>query len=112
MNVQSQAFKFYLHDSVEACRLQLLGPLSSRELKELTGCWRTAKTTLKARKLILDVSLVTSFDDDARKWIATMVAEGALLVEAKKEPPSRPSQNGMLKRVVSSLLGARAQESL
>jgi hypothetical protein len=112
MNVQSRAFKFYLHDSVEACRLQLLGPLSSRELKELSGCWSTAKTTLKARKLILDVSAVSSFDDDARKWIAMMVAEGALLIEAKEKPPTRPSQNGILRRVVSSLLGARAQESL
>lgn len=112
MNVKPRAFKFYLHDSVEACRLQLLGPLSSRELKELTGCWRTARTTLKARKLILDVSAVTSFDDDSRKWIAAMVAEGALLVEAPvQQPPSRPSQNGILKRTISSLFGIRAQES-
>jgi hypothetical protein len=112
MNVQSRPFKFYLHDRVDACRLQLLGPLSTRELKELSGCWRTARTTLKARKLILDVSEVTSFDDDARKWIAHMVAEGALLIEAKEETPKRPSQTGTLRRVLSAVFGARAQESL
>ena len=110
--MSSPGFKFYLHDSVEACRLQLLGPLSSRELKELSGCWNTAKTTLKARKLILDVSAVTSFDDAARKWIAAMIAEGALLVEAPVEPPpSRPSQNGILKRTLSAIVGAGAQQS-
>ncbi len=111
MNVQIRAFKFYLHDSVEACRLQLLGPLTSRELKELSGCWNTARTTLKDRKLVLDVSGVTSFDDEARKWIAAMVAEGALLVEAPVEPPSRSTRNGILRRIVSSISGVRAQES-
>jgi hypothetical protein len=109
MNVSTTKFKFYLHDSVEACRLQLLGPLSFRELSELIGCWNTARTTLKARKLILDISAVTSIDDPGRKWVAAMVAEGALLIEAPVEAPSRPSQNGILKRMFGALLGVNAE---
>ena len=109
MKVQSPGFKFYLHDSVEACRLQLLGPLSEGALKELSGCWNTARTTLKERKLVLDVSAVTAFDDAARTWIAAMVAEGALLIEAPSEPPVRGSRNGILRRTFAALFRTSAQ---
>ncbi len=109
MIVQNSVFKFYLHDSVEACRLQLLGPLTAKVLKELSGCWNTAKTTLKSRKLILDISAVTIIDDDARQWIAKMVAEGALLVEASSGTKPRPSRNGIIRRTFASLFRASAQ---
>jgi hypothetical protein len=111
MNVQISTFRYYLHDSVESCRLQLFGPLTSADLKELTGCWSTARTTLEARKLILDISAVISVDDAGRQWIAAMSAEGALLVEASPEPPSRPCQNGIVRRMLNALSGISTQSS-
>ncbi|MCU1294819.1 MAG: hypothetical protein JWP08_3669 [Bryobacterales bacterium] len=108
MNVQRSKFRYYLHDSVEACRLQLLGPLTSAEIKELAGCWTTARTTLEARKLILDISAVTSVDDGGRKWIAAMVAEGASLVQPAPAQPARPCKNGFLQRIINALPGMGA----
>jgi hypothetical protein len=111
MNVQNLNFRYYLHDTVEACRLQLLGPLTSAEIRELTGCWSTARTTLKARKLILDISALTSVDDAGRKWIAAMVAEGALLIQSPSEQPNRPCKNGLLQRILNALPRAGAQSA-
>ena len=77
ISVRSSRFKYYIHDSVEICRLQLIGELSESEVGELKGCWATAKTTLDNRKLIVDVRAVHSIDEAGRDWLDSMVAEGA-----------------------------------
>ena len=71
-------FKYYIHDGIEACRLELLGDLNAAQLSELKGCWRTAKTTLGTRKLILDCKGLTALDDAGRDWVTSMQSEGAL----------------------------------
>lgn len=78
--VRSSFFKYYIHDSIESCRLQLLGQLSEADIPELSGCWRTAKTTLASRKLLLDLRNLSAFDDAGRQWIISMANEGALLL--------------------------------
>ncbi len=78
--VRSSVFKYYIHDSVESCRLQLLGELSETAIPELSGCWRTAKTILGSRKLLLDLRKLRAMDDSGRQWIISMANEGALLL--------------------------------
>ncbi len=78
--VRSSIFKYYIHDSVESCRLQLLGELSEAEVPELTGCWRTAKSTLGSRKLFLDLRNLRALDPAGKRWIISMANDGALLL--------------------------------
>lgn len=78
--VRSSFFKYYIHDSVDACRLQLIGDLSEAEVPELSGCWATAKTTLASRKVLLDLRKLATVDDLGKQWIISMASEGALLL--------------------------------
>ena len=75
--IRSSSFKYYIHDATEACRLQLFGELTENEVSELSGCWRTAKTTLGSRKLILDLRGLRAVDDAGKQWLAFMATEGA-----------------------------------
>lgn len=79
-SVRSSLFKYYIHDSVECCRFQLIGDLSEAELRELSGCWATAKTTLGSRNLLLDLRKLKAVDDSGKLWIISMANEGARLV--------------------------------
>jgi hypothetical protein len=77
--VRSAQFKYYIHDGVDCCRLQLIGDFTASELPDLAGCWDTVKTTLAARKLVLDLTGLRRADDDAKSWLIRMAAEGAIL---------------------------------
>lgn len=75
--VRSSSFKYYIHDGIECCRLQLIGDLSDLDVADLTGCWNTARTTLGRRKLILDLTALTKTDESGHEWLLSMVREGA-----------------------------------
>jgi hypothetical protein len=53
------------------------GPLTEMSVAELACCWQTAKPTLKDRILTLDLRGLTSVDESAKQWLASMVQEGA-----------------------------------
>ncbi|MBV8550207.1 MAG: hypothetical protein JOY54_02825 [Acidobacteriaceae bacterium] len=74
---RSSSFKYYIHDGTDACRLQLIGELTETEVTDLDGCWRTARTTLGSRKLVLDVHALARVDEAAKQWLAAMAVEGA-----------------------------------
>lgn len=76
-SLRSSRFKYYIHDGVAACRLQLVGELTEAEVPELNGCWRTARTTLAGRPLILDLNALDSVDEAGKQWLAGMAQEGA-----------------------------------
>ena len=78
--VRSAAFKYYIHDGSDSCRLQLIGEFTESEVAELNGCWRTARTTLGKRKLVLDLRGLKAVDDAAKRWIASMAQEGATYI--------------------------------
>ncbi|MGA8029123.1 MAG: hypothetical protein WB992_18440 [Bryobacteraceae bacterium] len=75
--VRSSSFKYYIHDAIEECRLQLLGELSEADVAELSGCWGTARTTLGSRKLVLDLRALKAVDEAGKQWLISMAAEGA-----------------------------------
>jgi hypothetical protein len=112
-------FKYYIHDSVGACRLQLLGQLNESEVAELSSCWETARTILGSRRLLLDVREVTSIDDSGKKWLAQMMQDGAAClpesflkdaIAGKVQPllQSTPcAKPGWFSRLLCFLRGAR-----
>jgi hypothetical protein len=74
---RSLAFKYYIHDSVQTLRFQLIGDLRALNVHELHGSWETARTTLSSRRFLLDVSQLYSTDDDGRAWLVRMKDAGA-----------------------------------
>jgi hypothetical protein len=75
--VRSSLFRYYIHDTAEALRLELLGELTDADVPDLSGCWRTAKTTLGSRRLVLDLRALKLADDAGKQWLARMADEGA-----------------------------------
>lgn len=71
------ALRYYIHDSTEVFRFQLIGDLREADVKELSGCWLTAKTTFGTRKLMLDLQGLRSTDESGKEWLLSMVREGA-----------------------------------
>jgi hypothetical protein len=114
--VCSSLFKYYIHDSVEACRFELIGQLTEAEIQDLNGCWRTAKTTFGRRKLILDLQGLQAVDEVAKEWLMGMANEGATYLpdsflrtglaaaSVRYEAPPKP---GFFTRVLSIFRGSR-----
>jgi anti-anti-sigma regulatory factor len=114
--VRSSLFKYYIHDSVDSCRLQLIGELSEAEVPELSGCWTTAKTTLGSRKLLLDLRNVRKIDDFGKQWIISMANDGALLLPetflcngsaSPLDAPADAANVTFVQRVIAFLRGSR-----
>ena len=72
------SFRYYLHDAVDAFRIELAGELTQVGLLDLVGCYRTAEATIRGRKVILDVRRLISADAAARLWLDQMIAAGAV----------------------------------
>jgi hypothetical protein len=106
-------FKYYIHDTALGYSLEMSGPFTESSVPELACCWDTARTTLRGRVLTLDLRGVTSLDEKARQWLASMNQEGArylpdsfLLDSMAGEPgrliPEEPKQS-FLSRLSSAL---------
>jgi hypothetical protein len=118
-------FKYYIHDAIDSCRLQLFGQVGEAEVAELASCWQTAKPTLGERLLVLDVRNVKSIDDAGKMWLSQMIQEGArclpesFLIDAMaaklgtsvKEPARAKSAVGRLLALVCATRVARAEET-
>jgi hypothetical protein len=110
------ALKYYIHDGTEAFRFQLIGELREGDVKELSGCWATAKSTFGERKLVLDLRELRNTDESGKEWLLAMVREGAVcmpesyfranLADAALSA-SAASQNspGLLNKLTSGLRG-------
>jgi hypothetical protein len=118
--VRPSSFKYYIHDSIGVLRLKLIGELAQGDIAELNGCWRTAKTTLGKRKLVLDLESLRTVDEAGKQWLASMSAEGACYVPenylvtciagqhaAEAEPSTVPQKQGLWKKLTGLLRGER-----
>jgi hypothetical protein len=114
----SSKFKYYIHDSITELRFQILGEVGEIEIRELNGCWQTAKGTLGPRRLLLDLRGVRSVDDTAKQWLAAMAQERAcylpeaFLRDALANKPNNqdepaPVRLSLLGRILGLLRGVR-----
>jgi hypothetical protein len=115
---RSSSFKYYIHDSIDACRFQLIGGLTEADIEELDGCWRTTKTSLGHRKLVLDLRDLKAVDDAGTRWLASMSSEGAcylpesylrtgLAIKPASATPKRNGKHSFLGKLISYVRGAR-----
>ena len=84
------ALKYYLHDGSTSFRIQLLGTLTEADLPELSGCWRTARSSVAGRRLVIDSTGFERLDEAGRSWLEEMIAEGAM-IEDRTDRSSGPS---------------------
>jgi hypothetical protein len=125
--VRPSSFKYYIHDSTDALRLKLIGEFTQRDVTELNGCWRTARTTIGKRRLVLDLQALIAVDDAGKQWLAEMSSEGACYVpedylltcvagqHAMAQEMTAPRRNGLFRRIASLFGGgkmASAQSSI
>jgi ABC-type transporter Mla MlaB component len=113
------ALKYYIHDGTEAFRFQLIGELQEADVKELSGCWQTAKSTFGDRKLVLDLQQLRSTDESGKEWLLSMVREGAACmpesyfrtnltdVVAASTSAGAQKPSGLLGKLTSGLRGDR-----
>jgi hypothetical protein len=111
--VRSSSFKYYIHDSTDALRLKLIGEFTQADVTELNGCWRTARTTIGKRKLVLDLNTLVAVDEAGKQWLASMSAEGACYVpedylltcvagqHAAVDEPAGERRTGLWRRITS-----------
>jgi hypothetical protein len=80
---RTSLLKFYIHDSAAYFRLELIGELTEIDIAELTGCWCTAKSSIAARKLALDVRQLKAVDEAGRQWLSSMIRDGACYITGR-----------------------------
>ena len=103
------SFKYYVHDSTDGFRFQLIGNLSDLHVAELRGSWATAQSTLCGRRLILDLRALRSADDAGRQWLLSMAHEGAQYLPetyfrdglVARNEDSNPRRLGIVSRLLS-----------
>jgi len=112
------ALKYYIHDGTDAFRFQLIGDLQDADVKELSGCWETARSTFGSRKLVLDLNALRSTDEAGKEWLLSMVREGALCIpesyfrtnladQASSSSLGPEKTSGLLNKLTSGLRGDR-----
>ncbi|HEX4169696.1 MAG TPA: hypothetical protein VHZ55_29890 [Bryobacteraceae bacterium] len=122
---RAQRFRYYIHDGITSCRLQLIGELTESDVFDLNGCWRTAKTTLGKRQLVLDLHALRSVDEAGKQWLAGIAQDGAVcsperflrdLVAGKHtagiDPqPTRVQKSGLFQRILGFFRGCVGMEA-
>jgi len=114
--LQISALKYYIHDGTEAFRFQLIGDLRDADVKELSGCWETARSTFGSRKLVLDLNALRSTDEAGKEWLLAMVREGAVCIpesyfrtnladQVSASGQASDKASGLLNKLTSGLRG-------
>ena len=78
--VKTDLLRYYMHDGPAAFRFELAGDLTAEGVCRLQQDWRTASSALGDRRLIVDMTFVSSVDVAARALINRWHREGALLI--------------------------------
>jgi len=90
--------KITLHDSAGEFRLKLEGRLSGLWVQELEQCWKTASSTTRGRKTVVDLGEVDFVDLAGQNLLSQMYSHGvkmeavsplicAVLKEICQSPP-------------------------
>jgi hypothetical protein len=82
--MKQQEFNYYMHDGPSAFRFELAGSLNDEGTRELRQAWRTASPVIGDRKLIVDMTFVTSVEGEGRRLLAQWYSGGAQIVARSK----------------------------
>jgi hypothetical protein len=98
---QPGGFRVGIHDSAAVFRLKLEGPFTAAAAHEVESCWTTARSTVRHKKLVVDLSRTTSVDAAGRELLLRLHGHGAEFVAGSDE----------MARLVSGITGSRPPEA-
>jgi len=78
--MKKQALQYYMHDGPAAFRFELAGDLDDKGARRLEQDWRTTSSVIGDRLLIVDITFVTSAEEEARMLLARWHSSGARLI--------------------------------
>ena len=79
------ALTFYMHDGPATFRFELAGELAGIEVSRLDQAWRTASSTFDGKALAVDVTFLTSVDEQGRDLLFRWWRDGAHLIASSGE---------------------------
>jgi hypothetical protein len=82
--MKNTALQYYMHDGSSAFRFELAGDLSNDGARRLEHDWLTASSVIGHRTLIVDLTFLTSADEEGRALLARWHADGAQLIARSK----------------------------
>jgi hypothetical protein len=82
--MKNQALQYFMHDGPSAFRFELAGDLNNEGARRLQQDWRTASSVIGDRALIVDMTFVTSAEEEGRTLLARWFAAGAQLIAQSK----------------------------
>ena len=82
--MKTQALHYYMHDGPTTFRFELSGKLDREGACRLDQDWRTASSVLGDRRLVVDLTVVSSVGEEGRALLAGWHREGALLIANSK----------------------------
>lgn len=80
---------YYIHDGSDALRFQLAGTLSKACARDLEQAWRTASSVIGERRVLVDLSSVTSVDPSGQELLSTWSRQGARLIATSPQARAR-----------------------
>ena len=82
--MKASALQYYMHDGPTAFCFELAGHLDYEGTRRLEQDWRTASSTLGDRRRIIDMTLVTSVDEQGHALVTRWHLEGAWFIANSK----------------------------
>ena len=80
---------YYLHDESEGFRIQLRGDLSQRAVSDLDQARRTASSVFGGRRLVVDLTAVSSIDASGNELLDQWCGLGAQVVVTTAKAKTR-----------------------
>jgi anti-anti-sigma regulatory factor len=89
----------YQHDQAKAFRFVLVGALDGASALELQSAWETARSVLRGRELLVDLTGMTTAGPEGLSLLSRMQEAGARLLETQvaENGRGRLSLRGLLR---------------
>ncbi|MCU1337186.1 MAG: hypothetical protein JWO19_2767 [Bryobacterales bacterium] len=84
-----QDLRYYIHDEADTFRFQLAGRLSKDGARDLEQAWITASSVIGERRVIVDLSDLTSIDPGGQELLTRWHGQGARLVAISHQVKAR-----------------------
>jgi hypothetical protein len=82
--MKNQTLQYFMHDGPSAFRFEMAGDLNDEGARRLQQDWLAASSVIGDRALIVDMTFVTSVEQEGRALLARWHADGAQLVAKSK----------------------------
>lgn len=83
--MKNERLQYYIHDDMDAFRLELSGSLSGEGARSVYQAWRTALSIVDQRPVIADITFVTDADEGGRGLLHLWHRQGVRIKAASTQ---------------------------